>query len=36
MRKLNAEYRQKNAPTNVLSFPAPRSMRIKGVLRTPR
>ncbi len=32
MRALNKEYRQKNAPTNVLSFPAPRSMRIKGVL----
>ncbi len=32
MRQLNAEYRQKDAPTNVLSFPAPKSMRIKGVL----
>ncbi|MGZ3305642.1 MAG: rRNA maturation RNase YbeY [Asticcacaulis sp.] len=32
MRALNKEYRQKNAPTNVLSFPAPKSMRIKGVL----
>lgn len=32
MKKLNAEYRQKDAPTNVLSFPAPKSMRIKGVL----
>jgi len=32
MRALNKEYRQKNAPTNVLSFPAPKAMRIKGVL----
>ena len=32
MRALNKEYRQKNAPTNVLSFPAPKDMRIKGVL----
>ncbi len=32
MRALNKEYRQKNAPTNVLSFPAPREMRVKGVL----
>ena len=32
MRTLNKEYRQKNAPTNVLSFPAPRSMQVKGVL----
>ena len=32
MRALNKEYRQKNAPTNVLSFPAPKSMQIKGVL----
>ncbi len=32
MRALNKEYRQKNAPTNVLSFPAPKTMRIKGVL----
>ena len=32
MRALNEEYRQKNAPTNVLSFPAPKTMRIKGVL----
>lgn len=32
MKALNKEYRQKNAPTNVLSFPAPRSMQIKGVL----
>ena len=32
MRRLNAEYRNKDKATNVLSFPAPRSMRIKGVL----
>lgn len=32
MRALNKEYRQKNAPTNVLSFPAPKTMRVKGVL----
>ena len=32
MKALNTEYRQKNAPTNVLSFPAPKAMRVKGVL----
>ena len=32
MRRLNAEYRNKDKATNVLSFPAPRSMRVKGVL----
>ncbi|HVZ30560.1 MAG TPA: rRNA maturation RNase YbeY [Asticcacaulis sp.] len=32
MRSLNAEYRQKNAPTNVLSFPAPKSMRLPGMM----
>ncbi len=32
MRSLNAEYRNKDKATNVLSFPAPKSMRIKGVL----
>ncbi len=32
MKSLNSEYRQKNAPTNVLSFPAPKAMRVKGVL----
>ena len=38
MKALNKEYRQKNAPTNVLSFPAPqnphinKAMQIKGVL----
>ncbi len=32
MRELNREYRRKDKATNVLSFPAPRSMRVKGVL----
>lgn len=32
MKSLNAEYRQKNAPTNVLSFPAPKSMRLPGMM----
>ncbi len=32
MKSLNKEYRQKDAPTNVLSFPAPKAMRVKGVL----
>ncbi len=32
MQRLNAEYRHKNKPTNVLSFPAPREMSIKGEL----
>lgn len=32
MKNLNKEYRQKDAPTNVLSFPAPKSMRVKGML----
>ena len=32
MRALNKEYRNKDNATNVLSFPAPKSMRIKGVL----
>lgn len=32
MRQLNAEYRNKDKATNVLSFPAPKSMRVKGVL----
>ncbi|MDI7775680.1 rRNA maturation RNase YbeY [Asticcacaulis sp. EMRT-3] len=30
MQRLNAEYRQKNAPTNVLSFPAPKAMQKIG------
>ena len=32
MRQLNKEYRSKDKATNVLSFPAPKSMRVKGVL----
>lgn len=32
MRELNREYRKKDKATNVLSFPAPKAMRIKGVL----
>lgn len=32
MKALNKEYRHKDKATNVLSFPAPKSMRIKGVL----
>lgn len=32
MQRLNAEYRKKNKPTNVLSFPAPRNLSIKGEL----
>lgn len=32
MKQLNAEYRNKDKATNVLSFPAPKSMRVKGVL----
>lgn len=32
MKRLNAEYRNKDKATNVLSFPAPKSMQIKGVL----
>ena len=32
MRELNKEYRHKDKATNVLSFPAPKSMRVKGVL----
>lgn len=32
MQRLNAEYRRKNKPTNVLSFPAPREMSVKGEL----
>jgi probable rRNA maturation factor len=32
MRELNREYRKKDKATNVLSFPAPKAMRVKGVL----
>lgn len=34
MQSLNAQYRKKNAPTNVLSFPTPKAMKsmIKGHL----
>ncbi|MBW8734183.1 MAG: rRNA maturation RNase YbeY [Asticcacaulis sp.] len=32
MRDLNREYRKKDKATNVLSFPAPKAMRVKGVL----
>ncbi len=32
MRQLNKDYRHKDKATNVLSFPAPKSMRVKGVL----
>jgi len=32
MTSLNKAHRHKDAPTNVLSFPAPSSMRIKGML----
>jgi len=31
MRALNKEYRRKNNATNVLSFPAPKSMRMPGM-----
>lgn len=32
MRELNREHRKKDKATNVLSFPAPKAMRVKGVL----
>lgn len=32
IRKLNVEWRQKDAPTNVLSFPASRSAELDGAL----